>query len=82
MLKLVFALFVAMETASMEQKVQRLQEKNQEIKALAKQVMIASQSVSADLRSGNIERINAALQEYEHQLEQTQKTILSSMSVI
>ena len=82
LLKLVFALFVAMETASMEQKVQRLQEKNQEIKALAKQVMIASQSVCADLRSGDIERINAVLQEYEHQLEQTQKTILSSMSVI
>ena len=82
LLKLVFALFIAVETASMEQKVQRLQEKNQEIKALAKQVMIASQSVSADLRSGDIERINAVLQEYEHQLEQTQKTILSSMSAI
>ena len=43
LLKLVFAFFIAIETTSMEREGQRLQEKNQQIKAEAKQIMTTSQ---------------------------------------
>lgn len=82
LLKLVFALFVAMETASIEQKVQQLQEKNQQIKVLAKEVMSASQIVSTTLRSGDIEKINTVLSEYEHQLKHVHSEILSSHTFV
>ena len=66
----------------MEREVQRLQEKNRQIKLLAKQVMSASQNVSAELRSGDIEKIRAVLNEYEQQLEQTQNTVISTAPVV
>ena len=66
----------------MEREVQRLQEKNRKIKLLAKQVMSASQNVSAELRSGDIEKIRAVLNEYEQQLEQTQNTVISTAPVV
>ena len=70
LLKLVFAFFMAIETASIEREVQRLQEKNRQIKETAKQIMTTSQNVSAELRSGDIEKICTVLDEYELQLEQ------------
>ena len=82
LLKLVFALFMAIETASIEQKVQKLQEKNQQIKVLAKEVMSASQIVSTTLRSGDIEKINTVLSEYEHQLKHVHSEILSSHTFV
>ena len=82
LLKLVFALFMAIETASMEQKVQQLQEKNQQLKALAKEVMSNSQIVSTTLRSGDIEKINTVLSEYEHQLKHVHSEILSSHTFV
>jgi hypothetical protein len=82
LLKLVFAMFMAIDTALMEREVQRLQEKNRQIKLLAKQVMSASQNVSAELRSGDIEKIRAVLNEYEQQLEQTQNTVISTAPVV
>ena len=82
LLKLVFALFMAIETASMEQKVQQLQEKNQQLKALAKEVMRNSQTVSTTLRSGDIEKIDTVLNEYEHQLKHVHSEILSSHTFV
>ena len=75
-------MFMAIDTALMEREVQRLQEKNRQIKLLAKQVMSASQNVSAELRSGDIEKIRAVLNEYEQQLEQTQNTVISTAPVV
>lgn len=68
LLKLVFAFFMAIETASMEQEVQRLQEKNQQLKVEAKRIMGESQSVSDMLREKDIERIEIALRDYEANL--------------
>lgn len=68
LLKLVFAFFMAIETASMEREVQRLQEKNQQLKAEAKRIMGESQSVSDMLREKDIERIEIALRDYEANL--------------
>ena len=82
LLKLVFAMFMAIDTALMEREVQRLQEKNRQIKLLAKQVMSASQNISAELRSGDIEKIRTVLNEYEQQLEQTQNTVISTAPVV
>lgn len=78
LLKLVFAFFMAIETASMEREVQRLQEKNQQIKAEAKQIMTTSQNASAELRSGDIEKICTVLDEYELQLEQAYSVLPSN----
>ena len=75
-------MFMAIDTALMEREVQRLQEKNRQIKLLAKQVMSTSQNVSAELRSGDIEKIRAVLNEYEQQLEQTQNTVISTAPVV
>jgi mevalonate kinase len=78
LLKLVFAFFMAIETASIEREVQRLQEKNRQIKETAKQIMTTSQHVSAELRSGDIEKICTVLDEYELQLEQVCSVLPSS----
>lgn len=59
---------MTIETASMEREVQRLQEKNQQLKAEAKRIMGESQSVSDVLREKDIERIEMALREYETNL--------------
>ena len=82
LIKLVFALFMAIETASIAQKVQQLQEKNQQLKALAKEVMSNSQIVSTTLRSCDIEKINTVLSEYEHQLKHVHSEILSSHTFV
>ena len=52
---------MVIETASMEREVQRLQEKNRQIKETAKQIMTTSQNVRAELRSGDIEKICTVL---------------------
>lgn len=44
--------------------------------------MSTSQNVSAELRSGDIEKIRAVLNEYEQQLEQTQNTVISTAPVV
>ena len=72
---------MAIETASIEREVQRLQEKNRQIKETAKQIMTTSQNVSAELRSGDIEKISTVLDEYEFQLEQA-CSVLTSHAVI
>ena len=67
--KLVFAMFVAIESATREREVQRLQEKNQQIKALAKNIISESQTVGEHLRNKDIENIERILSEYEHLLQ-------------
>lgn len=67
--KLVFAMFVAIESATREQEVKRLQEKNQQIKALAKNIVSESQTVGEHLRNKDIENIERILSEYEHLLQ-------------
>ena len=67
--KLVFAMFVALESATREREVQRLQEKNQQIKALAKNIVSESQTVGEHLRNKDIENIERILSEYEHLLQ-------------
>ena len=67
--KLVFAMFVAVESASREREVKRLQEKNQQIKALAKKIVSESQTVGEYLRSKDIENIERILSEYEQLLQ-------------
>ena len=68
MFKLVFALFVAIESATREQEVKRLQEKNQQIKALAKNIVTESQIVGEHLRNKDIGNIERILSEYERLL--------------
>lgn len=68
LLKLIFAMFMAIDTALMEREVQRLQEKNQQIKAEAKRVMSESRTVSDALRQKDADRIEAVLTAYEETL--------------
>ena len=70
LLKLVFAMVMAIDTVLMEREVQRLQEKNQQIKEMAKEIMGTSQNVSTELRSRDIDKICTVLSEYECQLEE------------
>ena len=75
--KLVFAMFVAVESASREREVKRLQEKNQQIKALAKNIVSESQTVGEHLRSKDIDNIERILSEYEQLLQNSLITINS-----
>ncbi len=68
MFKLVFALFIAIETKSLEQDVQELQKKNQEIKAQAKQIIADGQNIGDKLRNNDLDMIEQSLVEYEKQL--------------
>ena len=68
--KLVFAMFVAIESASREREVQRLQEKNQQIKALAKNIVSESQIVGEYLRSRDVDNIEQVLNDYEQVLQE------------
>ena len=67
--KLVFAMFVAVESVTREREVKRLQEKNQQIKALAKNIVSESQTVGEHLRNKDIENIERVLNEYEQLLQ-------------
>ena len=71
MFKLVFALFIAIETKSLEQDVQELQKRNQEIKAQAKQIIADGQTVGDKLRNKDLDMIEQSLVEYEKQLEKS-----------
>ena len=62
-------MFVAVESATREREVKRLQEKNQQIKALAKNIVSESQTVGEYLRSKDIENIERILSEYEQLLQ-------------
>ena len=75
--KLVFAMFVAVESATREREVKRLQEKNQQIKALAKNIVSESQTVGEHLRNKDIENIEMILREYEQLLQNSLITINS-----
>ena len=75
--KLVFAMFVAVESATREREVKRLQEKNQQIKALAKNIVSESQTVGEHLRNKDIENIEMILRDYEQLLENSLITINS-----
>lgn len=75
--KLVFAMFVAVESASREREVKRLQEKNQQIKALTKNIVSESQTVGEHLRSKDIDNIERILSEYEQLLQNSLITINS-----
>lgn len=66
--KLVAALFIAIGTKALDDDVKYLQQKNEELKSLAKNVMSESQTVSATLKSKDIDRIASAMVEYEHRL--------------
>ncbi|MBQ8794846.1 MAG: hypothetical protein IJZ54_00310 [Clostridia bacterium] len=71
MFKLVFALFIAIETKSLEQDVQELQKKNQEIKIQAKQIITDGQTIGDKLRNKDLDMIEQSLIEYEKQLEKS-----------
>lgn len=71
MFKLVVALFIAVESQSLENEVKKLQKKNQEIKLQAKQIMSDSKSVGEQLRSGDVDMIEQVLNEYENQLQKS-----------
>ena len=75
--KLVFAMFVAVESATREREVKQLQEKNQQIKALAKNIVSESQTVGEHLRSKDIDNIERILSEYEQLLQNSLITINS-----
>ena len=70
-------MFVAVESATKEREVQRLQEKNQQIKALAKNIVAKSQTVGEHLRNKDIENIERILREYEQLLQNSLITINS-----
>ena len=75
MFKLVFALFIAIETKSLEQDVQELQKRNQEIKAQAKQIIADGQTVGDKLRNKDLDMIEQSLVEYEKQLKNSMQQI-------
>ena len=70
-------MFVAVESATREREVKRLQEKNQQIKALAKNIVSESQTVGEHLRNKDIENIEMILREYEQLLQNSLRTINS-----
>lgn len=73
--KLVAALFVAMETKALDNEVKLLQEKNDALKNIAKNVMSESQTVSATLRGKDIDEIASSMLKYEQMLSSILKTI-------
>ena len=75
MFKLVFTLFIAIETKSLEQDVQDLQKKNQEIKSQAKQIIADGQIIGDKLRNKDLDMIEQVLTEYENQLEKSLQSI-------
>ena len=80
--KLVAALFVAIETKALDDDVKLLQQKNEELKSLAKNVMSESQTVSATLKSKNIDRIVSAMLEYEKMLSTVFRNVEHSREYI
>ena len=75
--KLAFALFVAFNTSVAEHETHKLEEANNQIKALSKKIMSDSKSVGTVLRSGEIDNIEKVLNDYEKQLHQSIETIKS-----
>ncbi len=75
MFKLLFALFVVAESKSLENEVQELQKKNQEIKAQAKQIIADGQNIGDKLRNKDLDMIEQILTEYENQLEKSIQSI-------
>ena len=69
LIRLFFAFFIALETASMEREVKRLQEANTVLKQQAKEVMQKSNNVSAVLRTKELDDIEEALFDYEVALD-------------
>lgn len=80
--KLVAALFVAIETMVLDDDVKLLQQKNEELKSLAKNVMSESQTVSATLKSKDIDRIVSAMSEYEQMLSAVLRDVEHSREYI
>ena len=66
--KLVVAFFVAMNADQAERKVRQLQEQNDEIKKVAKQIVTDSQKVGEELRKGELAEIEKALSLYDQLL--------------
>ena len=75
MIRLFFALFLAFETASIERELKRLQEANANLKQQAKAIMYQSNSVSAVLKSKELDDIEEALIDYENALENAKEFI-------
>lgn len=75
MFKLIFALFVAIETQSLENNVQELQKRNQEIKVQAKQIIADGQIFGDKLRNKDLDMIEQSLVEYEKQLKNSMQQI-------
>lgn len=75
LIRLFFAFFIALETASMEREVKRLQEANAVLKQQAKEVMQKSNNVSAVLRTEELDDIEEALIDYEIALENAKEFI-------
>ena len=74
-------MIVAVESASREREVKRLQEKNQQIKSLAKNIVSESQAVGEHLRNKDIENIERILSEYEHLLQDSLMVINSQYHI-
>jgi hypothetical protein len=74
-IRLFVALFLALETASAEREVKRLQEANSALKQQAKEVMRQSNGVSAVIKSKELDDIQEALLDYEIALENAKEFI-------
>ena len=75
LVKLVVALFLAIDNARYENQVERLQEANAVLKQQAKEIMKQSNAVSAVLKTKELDAIEKALSNYDAMLQDAQRFI-------
>lgn len=80
-IRLFFALFLALEVASIERDVKRLQETNTALKQQAKEVIQQSNNVSAVLKSKELDDIQASMLDYEVALEKAKLYIENPLKI-
>ena len=78
LVKLVVALFLAIDNARYENQVERLQEANAVLKQQAKEIMQQSNNVSAVLKAKEINAIEEALSNYDAILHEAKRFILNN----
>lgn len=79
--RLFFALFLALEVASIEREVKRLQEANTALKQQAKEVIQQSNNISAVLKSKELDDIQASMLDYEVALENAKLYIENPLKI-
>ena len=78
LVKLVVALFLAIDNARYENHAERLQEANTALKEQAKEIMKQSNAVSAVLKMKELDAIEEALSNYDATLQKAKRFILNS----